>query len=303
MSDRQTLRQIAAETVSAILKGSYPFQGKTIPLDTEQSKQGTQYYAPDSFLAEWARSLPESSPSLPTKNSILEISTLHGARLLASILRNNSEVNNKVAVLNFASATKPGGGFLNGAQAQEESIARSSTLYPTLLQHSAQKFYDLHICDPENYYYSHAMIYSPDIEVFRDDYGRWLHPITVDVLTCAAVDAGKVRAFAHNHHHDTEASIKKEMRERMGRILYLLEGGGVKNIVLGSFGTGVFHNDIGVVARLWAELLTPKAQFGASFDRVIFAVLGNDTFVKFKSAFWQETQLEGLGALVVKSRA
>jgi uncharacterized protein (TIGR02452 family) len=287
LGDRRTLRHIAEDTVAAIQRDSYVLQGETFPLRTRRSKQGTRYYAPDSSLAEWAsaRFPSESSPS-PAIH-ILEISTLDGARLLASTLRNNSEVNNRIAVLNFASATKPGGGFLNGAQAQEESIARSSTLYPTLLEKSAQQFYDLHMRTPDNHYYSHAMIYSPKVKIFRDDHGQWTPPITVDVLTCAAVNAGKVRDFAHDRHRDaTEARINKEMKDRMGRILYLLEKEGVKNVVLGSFGTGIFRNDVGVVARLWVELLvTPKARFRASFDRVIFAILGNDTYVQFGNAF------------------
>ena len=38
----------------------------------------------------------------------------------------------KVCVLNFASATNPGGGVVNGSSAQEESICRCTTLYPCL---------------------------------------------------------------------------------------------------------------------------------------------------------------------------
>jgi uncharacterized protein (TIGR02452 family) len=40
-----------------------------------------------------------------------------------------------VAALNFAAAGSPGGGFLAGARAQEESIARSSGLMAAI-QHS-----------------------------------------------------------------------------------------------------------------------------------------------------------------------
>ncbi|WP_276311147.1 TIGR02452 family protein [Paenibacillus nanensis] len=40
----------------------------------------------------------------------------------------------KICCLSFASAKQPGGGFLTGARAQEESLARSSGLYPAISQ-------------------------------------------------------------------------------------------------------------------------------------------------------------------------
>lgn len=36
----------------------------------------------------------------------------------------------RVCVLNFASATNPGGDVVHGSSAQEEAICRCSTLYP-----------------------------------------------------------------------------------------------------------------------------------------------------------------------------
>lgn len=37
------------------------------------------------------------------------------------------------------------------------------------------------------------MVYSPSVIVFRDDKGDWTAPTEVDILTCAAVNAGDVR--------------------------------------------------------------------------------------------------------------
>ncbi|KAG5644920.1 hypothetical protein DXG03_007385 [Asterophora parasitica] len=283
---RPALRKIATETLVAIDKG-FILHGVSHELEAKSndSKKRTAYYAPDSLLSMW--STPASSSTSPpplTQFSILEVSTLEAARLLSTTAIDSE----KIGVLNFASAKKPGGGFLNGAQAQEESIARSSTLYPTLKTATAQNFYTLHNKDAKDGYYSHAMIYSPGIVVFRDDDGGWEEPIEVDVVTSPAVNAGVVRKSLMGQlaKKGTEEKIERVMKERMGRILFLFEQQGVKHIVLGSFGTGVFQNNVGDVARIWASLLhTPGARFAHSFTRVVFGILGKKTFNDFGTVF------------------
>jgi len=301
---RAELKKIADDTMRVLREGSYLLKGVDHLLSDHiaYSKKKTKFYPPRSSISEWATTESTSSPSSsPTHISVLHISTLDAARLLENVYKNNPTQRGKTGILNFASATKAGGGFRNGAEAQEESIARSSTLYPCLMTDEAAKFYKLHSRESaENHpaYYSHAIVYSPKVVVFRDDDGLYTYPFNVDVLTCAAVNAGEVRkTITVPVRSGLEVGIEKEMTERMGRILFVFEQAGIRNIVLGTFGTGVFRNDVAIVARIWAHLLiVHDARFKDSFDRIIFAVTGGKTFGDFQSVFeaWGKPRAAGI---------
>ena len=130
------------------------------------------------------------------------------------------------------------------------------------------------------------MIYSPGVVFFRADNGDWLPPMEADIVTSAACNAGVVRRYLRENHSSDESDLNAAMKERMGRILYLFERHGVRNLVLGSFGTGVFRNRVELVAEIWEELLVgDDARFHHSFDCVLFAVLGSSTFKVFESTF------------------
>ncbi|KAJ4480752.1 hypothetical protein C8R41DRAFT_896828 [Lentinula lateritia] len=331
------LKRIAEETIEAVESGSIQLGGTIYDLKVavNEMTSSTEFWSPDSKrLASWAATRvvrPDIRRNVDI--SFQEISSLEGSRFLAAQLSAQYSATTassyfssstatpaatpKIGLLNFASATKPGGGFLNGASAQEESIARSSTLYYSLTTRNADEFYKLHKRmkhngkwngldkgkkqDPSDArkqmeghnrdagFYTHAMIYSPSVLLFRDDTGSWLKPLPVDVLTSAAVNAGDIRTKHHiknatkSEKRALEARIEKEMKERMARILHLFALKGVRNLVLGSFGTGVFKNKVEVVARLWKELLIETgAQFEKSFDKVVFAVLGKETYETFE---------------------
>jgi len=75
---------------------------------------------------------------------------------------------------------------------------------------------------------------------------------------------------------DTGACIEGAMCKCMVRILFLFERQwqGIRNIMLGSFGTGVFHSDVSTIAEIWFDLLAEQgACFMHSFDRIVFGIV------------------------------
>ncbi|KAG8910637.1 hypothetical protein FRC00_007823 [Tulasnella sp. 408] len=285
---RAARAQIANETLGILFEEKYTTpNGKA--WDIRQAKidlaKGTKFYsANDSSLSAWR---PNGNvPFEPTAEvEFVEQSTIAAARSYAI----QPQCVGRVGVLNFASATKRGGGFKNGAQAQEESLARASTLYCSLTNPDANKFYDTHIKSDHKGFYSHSMIYSRNVTLFRDEQDRLVDPSAVNMVTSAAVNAGSVRRKAGKKKpEDVESEICVEMLERMGRILKCFEDNGDKFLVLGSFGTGVFQNDVGMVAAIWARLLGHGGRFSQSFDRVEFAILGRPTYDQFKNAYNNE---------------
>jgi uncharacterized protein (TIGR02452 family) len=127
------------------------------------------------------------------------------------------------------------------------------------------------------------MIYSPRVVFYRDDDTRVAalqKPVVVDVVTSAAVNAGVV--IRDMERCDTKQLIRDVMHERMARILYLFEQNRVEHLVLGSFGTGVFKNEVTMVGERWKELIQPGGRFCRSFRRITFAVIGTSTYQQFK---------------------
>ncbi|MDB5217018.1 MAG: hypothetical protein JWO86_4945 [Myxococcaceae bacterium] len=168
-------------------------------------------------------------------------------------------------VLNFASAKSPGGGFLDGALAQEESLARSSALY-ACLQKSAM--YAHHRASGDCIY-TDWMIHSPAVPVFRDDDSGALleEPYLASFLTSPAPNAGVVLA-REPHRRDEVASA---MKARVSRALAICANEGHRHLVLGAWGCGVFANDPTIVARAFGDEL--DGAYAGAFDEVVFAVL------------------------------
>ncbi|WP_433825484.1 TIGR02452 family protein [Actinoplanes sp. CA-015351] len=235
---------MAAETLAIVQDGR--LRGADISEEIERAIRGTRLYLPGDDLP--ATVAVDGRPAIE----------ITGESTLAAAARLDDP-----ACLNFASATKPGGGFINGAQAQEESLARSSALYPSLL--AAEDFY-LHHRQHRGPLYSDRVIYSPRVPVFRDDRGELLpEAYPVSFLTAAAPN----RTAVVRDRPDLLPAIPGVLARRAGWILRVAAAHGHRELVLGAWGCGVFGNDPALVADVFATALREAPWF----DRVVFAIL------------------------------
>lgn len=190
--------------------------------------------------------------------------TVEAEDVVESILKRSGK--GKIGVLNFASARNPGGGFLNGASAQEESIARVSDLY-MYLQHE-KEFYS----NPKHFkngLYDNDLIYSNDVSIIKSGKGEDLSDyVDIDVITCAAVNVSDIRKKNQN---DLLKLVDKEMLERIENIIEISLRNKVEILILGAFGCGVFGNS-GYKVRGYFENILNKPRYKNKFKEIVFAI-------------------------------
>lgn len=268
------LRAIARETVRITEEGRYLTPaGRTVDLagPIAAAVAGTRLYGPGPV---------DPGPAGPRTTPSVEVT---GESSLVAARRMVAEAPEPVAVLDFASARNAGGGFLNGAQAQEEALCRASALHACL--RAAPDFYAAHRAD-RSFFYSDRVIHAPGVPVFRDDRGTLLEePYEVDFLVAAAPNAGVVAARSPDH----VRLIPEALRIRAERVLETAAAHGRRRLVLGAWGCGVFRNDPAQVAEAFHGHLAPGGGFDGRFSQVVFAVLdrrpGSPVQAAFRSAF------------------
>ncbi|GGV21603.1 TIGR02452 family protein [Streptomyces longisporoflavus] len=270
------LRGIAQQTEEIVAAGRYAAPGgrEVVIADAvDAARSGTRMFGPAALNV-----APVTPPELtPTVVEVTAESSLEAAHRLTAAQ------GGPVAVLNFSSARNPGGGYLNGAQAQEEALCRASALYTCV--RSAREFYDHHRAhrDP---FYSDRVIHSPAVPVFRDDKGRLLdEAYEVGFLTAAAPNAGVVLRQTP----ERAGELPSALARRAERVLETAAALGYRRLVLGAWGCGVFRNDPAQVADAFRALLDEGGRFRGSFEHVVFGVLdrtrGAVTRAAFEEAF------------------
>jgi uncharacterized protein (TIGR02452 family) len=255
--NRDRLAGLAAETVRICEEGQYETpSGKKVILadDIKRAVEGTVEYS----VANLPTALPKRT-ALATKIEVANETTFQGLAKLAAR-------GGHIACLNFASARNPGGGFLGGAQAQEEALARASALYSCLL--AAPEYYERNRANRSAIYLD-LVIFSPQVLFFRNDAGERLEkPLLASVITAPAPNRG---AVAQNEPQNLPL-VEPALRRRAEMVLHIAQAHGVDGLVLGAWGCGVFRNDPAQVASIFGEMLKPPGRFAGIFREVLFSV-------------------------------
>ncbi|KAL2793180.1 hypothetical protein BJX66DRAFT_339086 [Aspergillus keveii] len=250
---------------------------------------------------------PNDCPHFPTPATIRVINddTLNVAVRLAHS-HSALHTNPRPIIINFASHKKPGGGWLNGAMAQEESICYRSSLALSL----HRRDYPLALEDA---------IYSPYVLVMRGDLASGHNLLAspanppenlpvVSAITVAALYRPALRTLvlsqpnnplrqrgSHSHasrshpNSPSPSASPAPRRQRTQQVfardkdrnltkakmrlaLRIAATNGHGMLVLGALGCGVYANPPGEVANCWLEVLREAEFRGNWWREVCFAV-------------------------------
>ena len=206
--------------------------------------------------------------------------TVSGDRSFQAAMRlHGDNPDAKIAVMNFANAFHAGGGVTIGSRAQEESLCRTSTLYPLLYRRTLRDSFYKHHYDLGSPKASDSLIYTEGVIICKTDEDLpqrmpkedW---VKVDVITIAAPDLRDDSSILARSMNDdgifmSNAELFGYHVKRAIHMLTCAAAKGADILVLGAFGCGAFQNDPEVVARAFKTAIN---EFPKVFTQIEFAV-------------------------------
>ncbi|KAI0188254.1 hypothetical protein F4808DRAFT_446340 [Astrocystis sublimbata] len=182
-----------------------------------------------------------------------------------------AERNQRIAVLNLASEKNPGGGWLNGAMAQEEALCYRSSLALSLHKHY--------------YPWAHPVtgVYTRDVVIVRSsmrDGHELLVPQTpaaqlpvVSVISVAAIRRPQIeKIFENGEYRRSQFKLPADRRltkDKMRLVLRIAARQKHELLVLGAMGCGAFKNPPEEIAQCWSEVLDEEEFRGGWWRQIV----------------------------------
>lgn len=180
------------------------------------------------------------------------------------ILLHEAHPEAKILLVASASATHRGGGVTKGANAQEESICRSTNLFPAL--------------EPVEYpvYGKYRGIYAPNVALFKgDDMEMIADPFQLDVICVFPCPFRKINPSDIPEHDDNIWDT----------VIYAAREHAVDYVVAVPVGCGVFGHDANRVAQV-ASIKFRTTAHNDALREVVFSCHNHaDNFEKFSYIF------------------
>jgi len=194
------------------------------------------------------------------------------------------------AILNLASAGRPGGGYDKGMRAQEESLCHSSNLSLSLYQYADSTklkcVRDSGVPTKQIGYpldMNFGGIYTPNVTFFRNNKSKYFTmkecPFKCDVITVAALSFNGRSDFSRAceilYRSSTGGFTPEGEEIMMNKIRTIFRMGvehGKDSLVLGAFGCGAYKLPASEVAHLF-RVVMEEPEFVNKFRLIVFAIL------------------------------
>lgn len=256
--NRRRLAEIYQKTIDIVNNGQYKTtDGKIVILGNDlEMRQNSRFYSKEFTVND-----------IPCKSTTTEIDVVNNDSIDAGLALKDEGYN--PVVLNFANRRNAGGGVLNGARAQEETIFRRTNIFRSLYQFTNYAEY-FNLQKNRRQYpmdRNYGGIYTPYATVFRAyDYTLLNSPQKISFISVAALNRPQL----------IDNMIAPELISvALNKIRTILRIGlyhGHDAIVLGAFGCGAFKNPPAHIALLFKQVIN-DLEFKNKFKRIVFAII------------------------------
>lgn len=255
-------KRIAQETLQIIERGYYELDGRRVDLEYGEKFSSEVDVVPPFVVADIFDDvdefIDENLNEYPScEYQVVNMDSYEAVYKLA--------LSDKVLVLNFANAHHPGGGFLSGASAQEESLCRCSSLFASINSKKAREMYDYNNENPDPFD-SEYMLISPYVNVFRSADGNLLP----ECFFTAVITVPAPNLYGRAKNVD-KVKLEAMMQYKIESILLITGKLQYDTLVLGAWGCGAFGHDAKNVAETFQDVIVNMG-YHNHFRKIIFAV-------------------------------